>query len=132
LSLKDLESMSSFQEVITWMDWITIVFAFFAMLGAGVNWWNNKKQLQKITIYFNDKKLNLDITRKDVTRQELQGILGILRKNMKTNYHVEYLSNIEYLDKIYQIQKCKKDALVIIITDKESKQFRDDIYTKEE
>ena len=132
MSLKDLESMSSFQEVITWMDWITIVFAFFAMLGAGVNWWNNKKQLQKITIYFNDKKLNLDITRKDVTRQELQGILGILRKDMKTNYHVEYLSSIEYLDKIYQIQKCKKDALVIIITDKESKQFRDDIYTKEE
>lgn len=122
--------MSSFQEVITWMDWITIVFAFFAMLGTGINWRNNKKQLQRVPIYFNNKKLNLDITRKDVSRQELQGILGVLRKDMKTHYHVEYLSSIEYLDKIYQIQKCNKNMLDIIITNEELKQFRDDIYEK--
>lgn len=120
--------MSSFEQVITWLDWVTIIFAFFAMIGAGVNWWSAKKQLQKIPIYFNDKKLNLDITRKDVTRGELQGILGVLRVDMKTNYHVDFLASIEYLDRIYQIQKCKADQLDIIITNEELKQFREDIY----
>lgn len=121
--------MNSFEQVITWMDWVTIIFAFFAMLGTGINWWNNKKQLQKVSIYFNDKKLNLDITRKDISRQELQGILGVLRKDMKTQYHVDYLSSINYLDKIYQIQKSKADKLDIIITEEESRQFREDIYS---
>lgn len=120
--------MNSFQEVITWMDWTTIVFAFLAMFGTGLNWWHNKKQLEKIPIYFNDKKLNLDITRKDISRQELQGILGILRKDMKEHYHIEYLSTLQYLDAIYNVQRCRSDKLTIFITAEELKQFRETIY----
>lgn len=120
--------MNNFEQVITWMDWLTIIFAFFAMLGTGMNFLNNRKQLKKIPIFFNTKKLNLNITRKDFSRQELQGILGILMKNMENKYHVEYLSSIEYLDEIYKIQKCDKDSLSIKISDKELEQFRNDIY----
>ncbi len=93
-----------------------------------INAKNKEVELQKIPIYFNEKKLNLDITRKDFTRQELQGILGILRKNMKIQYEVEYLSEIAYLDDIYKIQKSKMDKLVIKITEKELEQFKDEIY----
>ena len=93
-----------------------------------INAKNKEVELQKIPIYFNEKKLNLDITRKDFTRQELQGILGILRKNMKIQYEVEYLSEIAYLDDIYKIQKSKMDRLVIKITEKELEQFKDEIY----
>jgi hypothetical protein len=128
------------------MDWTTIVFAFLAMFGTGLNWWHNKKQLEKIPIYFNDKKLNLDITRKDISRyfndkklnlditrkdisrQELQGILGILRKDMKEHYHIEYLSTLQYLDAIYNVQRCRSDKLTIFITAEELKQFRETIY----
>jgi hypothetical protein len=98
------------------------------MFGTGLNWWHNKKQLEKIPIYFNDKKLNLDITRKDISRQELQGILGILRKDMKEHYHIEYLSTLQYLDAIYNVQRCRSDKLTIFITAEELKQFRETIY----
>ncbi len=93
-----------------------------------INAKNKEVELQKIPIYFNEKRLNLDITRKDFTRQELQGVLGILRKNMKNHYEVDYLSEIAYLDDIYKIQKSKLDKLIIKITEKELEQFKDDIY----
>jgi len=120
--------MNNFEQLITWMDWATIVFSFFAMIGTGVNWWNNKKQLQKIPIYFNDQKLNLDIARKDFSRQEIQGILGLFRKDMKIHYDIKYLSKIDYLDSIYKIQIGEIDSLKIKLTKNELEQFKDDIY----
>jgi hypothetical protein len=88
----------------------------------------NQMQMQQIPIYFNDKKLNLDITRKDFSRSELQGILGILRNDVEKPYNVAYLSKIEYLDAIYKIQKSELDELKIEITEDELKKFRNDIY----
>ena len=120
--------MNSFEKVITVMDWVTIVFAFITMIGVFYNIYKNKKQLQKIPIYFNDKKLNLDIARKDFSRQELQGILGVLRCDMRKQYHIEYLTKIEYLDSIYKIQTGEKNSLTIKITQNELEQFKDDIY----
>ncbi len=117
-----------FEKIITWIDWITIIFSFFAMFFAFKNWWNSKKELEKISICFNNKELNLDITRKDFTRQELQGILGILRVDMTKNYDIQFLKKIEYLDLIYQIQIGNKSSLNIEITESELKQFRNEIY----
>ena len=114
--------------VITWMDYITIVVSFITLFFVIKNWLIEKKQLDKISIYFNDKKLNLDITRKDITRAELQGILGILRKDMTKNYDIKYLATIDYLDSIYKVQKDKVNKLKIKIKETELKQFRDDIY----
>ncbi len=114
--------------VIDYMDKVTIVFAFITMIGVFYNIKQNRKQLQKIPIYFNNRKLNLDITRKDFSRQEIQGILGVLRKDMRVNYHIDYLTTIDYLDNIYQIQTNHQDKLVIKITQEEKEQFKDDIY----
>lgn len=100
------------------------------VINTYINAKHNETQLQKIPIYFNEKKLNLDITRKDFSRSELQGILGILRTNMKVQYDIAYLSKIEYLDTIYKIQKSELHELKIEITDDELKQFKDDIYEK--
>lgn len=107
---------------------ITIGTLGAVILNIYINSKNKEVELQKIPIYFNEKKLNLDITRKDFTRQELQGILGILRKNMNNQYKVEYLSEIAYIDDIYKIQKSKIDKLVIKITEQELEQFKDEIY----
>jgi len=117
-----------FDAIINYMDKVTIIVSFVTLFFVIKDWRSNKKQLEKISIYFNNKKLNLDITRKDITRAELQGILGIFRKNMKVNYHIEYLSQIKYLDTIYKIQTTKLNELHIEITDKELEQFKDDIY----
>ncbi len=107
---------------------IDAIVTIFTVIGVWYNFSKNQKQLQKVDIYFNDKKLNLDITRKDISRAELQGILGIFRKDMQKNYKVAYLSSIDYLDSIYKIQKSELDKLVIQLTRKEQKQFKDDIY----
>ena len=93
-----------------------------------VNAKNNEMQLKKIPIYFNDRKLNLDIARKDFSRSELQGILGILRKNMKVPYEIESLSQLNYIDTIYKIQKSELHELKIYITENELEQFKNDIY----
>ncbi len=107
---------------------IDAIVTIFTVIGVWYNFSKNQKQLQKVDIYFNDKKLNLDITRKDISRAELQGILGIFRKDMQKNYKVAYLSSIDYLDSIYKIQKSELDKLVIQLTRKEQKQFKNDIY----
>jgi hypothetical protein len=110
------------------MDKVTIVVSFLTLGFVIKNWWNQKRQLQKIPIYFNDKKLRFEITRKDITRAEMQGILGIIRKDMKKSYHIDYLNDFKYIDDIYKIQRYESDELVIKITDLELKQFKEDIY----
>ncbi len=107
---------------------IDAIVTIFTVIGVWYNFSKNQKQLQKVDIYFNDKKLNLDITRKDISRAELQGILGIFREDMQENYKVAYLSSIDYLDSIYKIQKSELDKLVIQLTPEEQGQFTDDIY----
>lgn len=88
----------------------------------------DQKQIEKVGIYFNDNKLNLDIARKDFSRSELQGILGILRVDIDERYKIKYLSDIEFLDSIYKIQKSELNELRIKLTEDELKGFRNDIY----
>jgi len=128
------EVMCWFKESEMWasVDAVFTIVSIFITLGTLImvvkNYLTNKKQYDKIPIYFNDKKLKLNIARKDFSRQELQGILGILRKEMKKQYEVDFFSKVEYLDSIYKIQKSELDELVIKITKKELEQFKNDIY----
>lgn len=117
-----------FEKIITWMDWITILFSFFAMFFTGIDWFNNRKQFEKISIYFNENKLNIDIARKDLTRQEIQGLLALFRIDMCKSYHIDYLSEIDYLDSIYKVSASKSDKLIIKLSEKELEQFKNEIY----
>jgi hypothetical protein len=110
------------------MTLINNLIALLTLFAVGWNWHTRRKEFDQIPIYFNDREINLKIIRRDITRSEIQGILGVLMKDMNQKYKIAYLSKIEFLDKIYQIQKSKLDKLVIEITDEELKQFRDDIY----
>ncbi|MFA7083899.1 MAG: hypothetical protein WC141_05115 [Arcobacteraceae bacterium] len=107
---------------------INVGTLFAVIVNISINAKNKELELQKIPIYFNKKKLNFEILRKDFTRQELQGVLGVLRVDMKSHYKVEYLSGTDYLEDIYKIQKSKLDKFVVNITKKELEQFKDDIY----
>ncbi len=106
----------------------TVVITLCTVVGVGLNFRNNKKQLEKVPIFFNHRKLNLDIIRKNISRAELQGILGIFRKDMNKNYDIEYLSTIEFLDSIYRVQKSKEDKLIIKLQEDELNQFKDEIF----
>jgi len=121
--------MSEIEQVITWMDYATIIFAFIAMFGTGLNWWNRKKQLQKVKIYFNlinnnkEYPVDTNLTRKDCQRSEIQGILRTKLIKSETSYKIKYLSNKEYVEQIFNIQNSKSDKLTIYLQEDELKQF---------
>jgi hypothetical protein len=125
-----------FKEVITWMDWITIVFSFFAMLAAGLNWWNDRKQkklsLTKIKIFFKvegieEDKPRFEIIRKDLTRAEIAGYLSVFQKNSKDRYNIPYLLEETYFQDIFNIQNGQVDdnKLVIEMSKEEQDKFID-------
>ena len=113
---------------IEWLDKFTIIVASIAAVASGRNWWRNRKQLQKIKIYFQtpNEKIHLekfDITRKSLTRSELMGILSIIQKDSTVRYNIEHLGTKEFFQDIFDIQNSKKDELVIKLTQKELEQF---------
>lgn len=108
-----------FEKVITWMDWVTIIFSFFAMFFAFKNWWNNKKQLKSIQIII-DKNgqrdiLPLEIMRKNFTRSELFGVLGAFDKDSK--FEIKYTASKEFFRQISDVHESKKDEIIIYLKD---------------
>ncbi|WP_418179166.1 hypothetical protein ACNSOO_10220 [Aliarcobacter lanthieri] len=122
------EEITLFEEIIKYLDYATIIFAFLAMFGAFYNIYNFKKRLEKVEIYFNDEKLAIPLIRKECTRAEILGLLGIFRKDMSKQFHIEFMGTLSYLNLIMDIQKNKIDTLKIEITNKELEQFKDEIY----
>jgi hypothetical protein len=122
---------TDFQQVITWMDWATIIFAFFAMFGTGFNWWNTKKQHkqenEKIKIIFDvggvDYILDLDMPRKHISRSEIQGILAAFQNDIKARYSIDYLSDLTFLDDIFKVQQNEISCLRIVLSENEFSQF---------
>lgn len=104
-----------FEKIITWMDWVTIVFAFFAMLASGFNVWQRKKDKEKIEIYIekDNKKILLPtyVIRKNFTRAEVFGILGALEKD--NDFKIKYTSDDKFIKDIFDIQTGKEKELII-------------------
>lgn len=47
---------------------------------------------------------------------------------MCKSYHIDYLSEIDYLDSIYKVSASKSDKLIIKLSEKELEQFKNEIY----
>ena len=111
-----------FEEVITWMDWVTIIFSFFAMFFAFKNWWNNKKQLKPIPIIIErmgqKEVLPFEIMRKNITRSEIFGVLGNFDKD--NSWKIKYTSSPDFFKQVSEVQESKRDEVIIHIeqTDK--------------
>lgn len=108
-----------FEKVITWMDWATIIFSFFAMFFAFRNWWNNKKQTKPIQIII-DKNgqrevLPFELIRKNFNRSEIFGILGAFDKDSK--FCISYTSSKDFFQQISDIQESKKNEIIIYLKD---------------
>lgn len=121
--------MNDFIQVITWLDWITIIFSTVTMFGVFYNFYQNRKQLEKVGVYFNlisnNKEYPIDtsLTRKDCQRSEVQGILRTKLIKGKSFYEIDYLSNKKYVEQIFNIQNSKSDKLTIFLQDDELEQF---------
>lgn len=107
---------------------ITIGTLLAVLINTYISSTNEEKSLEKISIYLkvienNDTyKLNLEIPRKNISRAEIQGILGNFLQNID-RYKIIYMSEIKYLNKIYDIQDNKNNELVINVTKEELDQF---------
>ena len=106
----------------------TVWFTFFTMLLMIFNTYRLIKRMNEIDIYFNDIKLPIPILRKACTRGEVQGILGVFRKDMIKQYHIEFMGTIEYLNRLTSVQNNESNKLVIEISEKELEQFKDELY----
>jgi len=120
---------NEFIKIMTWLDYVTIIFSTITMLGVFWNIVRNKRQFDKIKIFFiiksNNKEILIDknLIRRDCKRSEIQGILrNKLIKGEKV-YDIEYLKSDGYFENIYQVQTIKSDVLKIYLEDDELKPF---------
>lgn len=116
-----------FEVIITYLDYVTILFAFVIMILTILNFLRERKQLEKIEIVFlvEDKEIVVDdnLTRKDCQRSEIQGILRTKLRKERSFYDIDFLRDREYFENIYRIQKAKSDKLVIKLSMDEVEQF---------
>lgn len=90
-----MEILKETIELIEILDYVTIVFAFFAMIGTFINFFYRRKdsKLIKIYIQFPDGSRRLvpyHITRRNFTRSELLGFCeqSIIMKILISSIHI--------------------------------------------
>jgi hypothetical protein len=80
-----------------------------------------------IKIFFNtDGEIidtELSILRKNFTRGELMGVLGMIQKNSKDRFEIQSLKEISILQRLQQIQTSKDQAFYVKVTNQELSQF---------
>ena len=112
---------TTFDGLITIGTLITVMYNFYN------NVKNKKKQSEIIPIFFQLKesgikyKLKLDIPRREIKRSEIQGLLSNFLVDSTKRYNIDSMSDLEYLSNIYKIQDAKLNELIIIITEEEIK-----------
>lgn len=116
------------EDLLLAIDWIDKIISLVTVLFVIYKWWQDRKQDEKIAISFslNGQEIlleNISIIRRHITRSEILGILGVIQKNSKERYNIDYLSDVRFFEDLYKIQKGTLNKLVIVVTDNELEQF---------
>lgn len=94
---------------------------------AAVAYYEYIKGDDVIKIYFQtgNKKIDtkLSLLRKEFSRSELLGLLGMVQKDQKERYKLAYFQNPEILKEIQKIQKGDGKEFIIKIEDDEKENF---------
>ena len=111
-----MEILKETIEFIEFLDYVTIVFAFFEMIGFFVNFFYRRKDSKLIKIYINfpDNSTRLvpcHITRRNFTRSELFEILRAIDNN--ENFNIKHTYTPEFFNDVLQVQKGKSDEITI-------------------
>lgn len=100
-----------------------VALAVFAIWGYR----EYSRQEESVSIHFETDGQRIDtrlsLLRKDCTRGEVLGVLGMIQKDPKTRFEIESMKKIVFLEVLGQIQKGKAKELVILLTQDELKQF---------
>jgi hypothetical protein len=81
----------------------------------------------KIKVFFDvdGEKIDtgLSLLRKDCTRSEIFGLLGMIQKDAKKRFEVAFMKDLSLLDSLQKIQKGKKNSFIIPLSKEELSQF---------
>ena len=112
-------------------DWFGVVDTASAVATVAVAGFGYREYLRledEIKILFDIEgeltDTGLTLLRRNFSRQELMGVLGMIQKNQKERFNVESLHDIAVLRKIHEIQKGKGKSFVIKMSKEEKEQFR--------
>lgn len=100
-----------------------VALAVFAMWG----YMEYSRQEESIAIFFlvsnEKKKTGLSILRKNCTRSELLGVLGMIQKDPKNRFEIASMKKPAFLDTLARIQKESDTELCIVLLQSELEQF---------
>jgi hypothetical protein len=65
----------------------------------------------------------LSLLRKNCTRSEIFGLLGMIQKDTKKRFEVAFMKDLSLLDSLQKIQKGKDNSFIIPLSKKELAQF---------
>ncbi len=112
-------------------DWFGVVDTASAVATVAVAGFGYREYLRmedEIKIFFDiegeKRDTDLSLLRKNFSRQELMGVLGMIQKNQKERFDIESLHDIAILRQIHEIQKGKGKSFVMKMSKKEEEQFR--------
>lgn len=112
-----------------WEFWSTVDVAFAVALGVMAFFAYREfiRSEDEIEIYFNVdgimKDTGLKLLRRDCTRSELQGVLGMIQKDAAQRYSVSYMKKREFLEALNKLQKGKAKKFVLPLDSQEFEQF---------
>lgn len=121
-----------------WKFWETVDVAFDVALGvmAFVAYKEFIRSEDEIKIYFNvegqEIETGLSLLRKDCSRGEILGILGMMQKETKKRFSLETRRVPVLLKELQEIQKGNAHKIVVDMTQEEFKQYDLKQFKKEE
>lgn len=112
-----------------WHLWATVDVSLAVSLGvmALLAYWEFITSEDEVEIYFQAKEKKIDtglsLLRKNCSRSEIMGILGMIRINDRENYTIAYFKDKKILKDLHHIQKGKDIEFIIPISGDELEQF---------
>lgn len=101
-----------------------VALAMFALWGYQE--YGRQEESVKIMFEVNGelKETNLSLLRKNCTRSEVLGVLGMIQKDSKTRFEIGSMKKVAFIKTLADIQKGKVKELVICLTQIELDQFK--------
>ena len=112
----------------TW-TFIDALITIITVIGVFYGLYKNYRQSQKVEIFFKKKdgevkRIPISLTRKNATRSEISGLLGMLQKDSKKRHNIDYMTREDYFNDLYKLQEAKISKLYIEVSDEELDQFK--------
>jgi len=112
-----------------WKLWGTMDVAFAVVLGlmAFLAYKDYIRTEDEIKLLFKvdntETDTGLKLLRKNCTRSEILGVLGMIQKDPKDRFNIKYMKNKKFLEDLNKLQKGNDKKFVLLMTEEEFGNF---------